>query len=128
MYGIYNDSVKMRGKHSRFRGSIADMPYSRNGNNSLCGDYVAIGRDPRTGELRFEASACLLCVASADLLCDLLRRVSTPEARAGLHGFLRALESQTLDGPFDLFSEVYRLPIRLACVRLPWDVALPLFE
>jgi nitrogen fixation NifU-like protein len=80
----YREIVLEHFRHSRNRGALANPDVSLEGANPLCGDRVRL-------ELRVSgttitqagvtADACVLCVASASLLTEHVRGMSTTAAR-----------------------------------------------
>lgn len=131
---LYKETLLARGKAPSHRGAPEGFAtHTARGENAVCGDRVLMALDLRTGRVRFSGHACLLCTASADVCAELTTGLSR-EARATLvASFLSALarpsgESPADDGDFaampsvlSAFSEVRNWPIRLGCVRLPWE-------
>lgn len=125
---LYRSTVLARGKSPRHRGLVGD-PRARVllAENPLCGDRVSLELVVRSElSLAFDGHACLLCVASTDLLADLVSGSSCELAVAQIQGFLTMLETGEGQASDDLSAllEVRALPIRMACVRLTWDVLL----
>jgi nitrogen fixation NifU-like protein len=95
------------------RGTLAHPTVSQEGHNPLCGDRVRfdmllVGDTVR--EARFNANACAICIAAADLLADLVRDAPLDE-----------VETLTVQ---DLMN-VLKSPIpaaRMNCVKLPLTV------
>ena len=125
---LYRSTVLARGKSPRHRGLVGD-PHARvlRAENPLCGDRVSLelGVRPKLS-LSFDGHACLLCVASTDLLAELASGSSQELLLAQIQDFLTMLdtgEGQVSD-ELSALLEVRALPIRVACVRLTWDVLL----
>jgi len=125
---LYRSTVLARGKFPRHRGLLGD-PRARVflAENPLCGDRVSLELVVRSElSLAFDGHACLLCVASTDLLAELVAGASRELSVERIQGFLTMLETGEGQASDDLSAllEVRALPIRVACVRLTWDVLL----
>ena len=125
---LYRSTVLARGKSPHHRGLLGD-PHALVflAENPLCGDRVSLELVVRSElSLAFDGHACLLCVASTDLLADLVSGASCALAVARIQGFLTMLETGEGKASDELSAllEVRALPIRVACVRLTWDVLL----
>ncbi len=125
---LYRSTVLARGKSPRHRGLLGD-PRARVllAENPLCGDRVSLELVVRSElSLAFDGHACLLCVASTDLLAELVSGASRELTVVRIRGFLKMLETGEGRASDELAAllEVRALPIRVACVRLTWDVLL----
>ena len=101
--------------------------------NPLCGDEVTMLRrwsDQNTLELRFHAKACLLCKASASILCSSLDGCNLTRARQIAETFPRVFTatadsfaqlSALLSGDLRALCDLRRYPTRERCVLLPWE-------
>lgn len=121
---LYEQQVRARGKMPRFRRPPGPGVVTAVGDNPLCGDRIALAWCPATGALSFEGRACLLCVASADLACE---HAAGRLPRAHAEAFLAALASGdfgALPPALGTFAAARDVPVRLGCVRLPWETLL----
>jgi nitrogen fixation NifU-like protein len=110
---LYGDIVADHGRNPRNRGRLEAPDLSREGMNPLCGDRVRIELrllDGRIEEMRFEAEACTVTIASASVLTGLL--YGAPIARA------LTIDDAELLGA--LGTELR--PSRVACALLPLHV------
>jgi nitrogen fixation NifU-like protein len=100
-------------RRPRNRGSIKDPTIRQEGSNPLCGDRVRIELKVEQGivrEARFTANACAICVASSDMLADLVRNAPLDEVETlNVIDLLRALKAEIPQA-------------RMQCVRLPLTV------
>lgn len=128
---LYGASVLDHGK--RPRNTVAPDPSSHSAelSNPLCGDRVRlslrIGSD-QVLEIGHDARGCLLCVASASMLTEVVRRRLVTEIFALGARFERQLTSPVggaarLDdfGVLAAFAPVARDAMRRQCVLLPWS-------
>lgn len=128
MSTLYGARVIERGKRPRYQDSLEARFVVFRGENASCGDRITMGRDPLTRELRFEGRACLLCRASADLACEALSGKTEPEAAHVVEAFLGALTTgdfADLEG-LEALAGARVVPVRLGCVRLPWETVAKL--
>lgn len=128
MSALYGPRVIERGKRPRYHARLEARFVASRGENASCGDRITMGRDPLARELRFEGHACLLCRASADLACEALTGKTDADAARSIDAFLRALSTgdfRDLETLEDL-AAARAVPIRLGCVRLPWETVAKL--
>lgn len=128
MSTLYGAHVIERGKRPRYQASLDARFVVSRGENASCGDRITMGRDPLARELRFEGRACLLCRASADLACEALSGKTEAGAALVIDAFLRALTTgdfTALEG-LEALSAARAVPVRLGCVRLPWETVAKL--
>ena len=98
--------------------------------NPACGDEISLGfriEDGRITEIAHQSQACSVTLASARAMCGAVEGLTPEEARERL-GAARAFfdgEGEWAEswGVPDLpaLGEVRAFPMRMACVRLPWD-------
>lgn len=71
-------------RRPRNRSALPDANREAEGANLLCGDRIRIQlrvEGERIDEARFSADACALCIASASLLTEAVRGMSTDDAQ-----------------------------------------------
>lgn len=129
---LYRAVVTERGRTPRFRG-FAFSParasaHRETAANPVCGDELTLELTCADDALamRFDGHACLVCLASADLLAESVDSASVAEARRTTARFLAALDSGATEGLSPALVSllgVRALPIRVACAKLPWDAA-----
>ena len=102
--------------------------------NTTCGDEVtlrvSVGTATATAtvtDLVWTGEGCSISQASASILTDTLRGLSTTEARALLDNFREMLRSrgkiepdEEVLGDAAAFGGVSRYPARVKCAMLPW--------
>ena len=82
---LYGEVIADHARNPRNRGALESPDAAREGVNPLCGDRVRIElriRDRRVAAMRFQAEACMVSVAAASILSDLLNGVPVETARA----------------------------------------------
>jgi len=111
---IYRENILDHYKRPRNRGRLAAPDAEAHDSNPLCGDditfYLKIGNG-RIADVKFEGSACAICLASASMLSEEMKGKKIGEARA--YGKERLLALLGIDPG----------PARLKCALLPLKVA-----
>jgi nitrogen fixation protein NifU and related proteins len=116
---LYGEVIAEHARNPRNRGSLAGADAAEEGTNPLCGDRVRIEMRLRGGSVeavRFQAEACMVTVAAASILSELLAGSTLASARAVAESdVLAALRTQLR-------------PSRIACALLPLRVARKALE
>ena len=113
MSSPYGAVVAEHHRHPRNRGSLDAPDVSREGLNPLCGDRVRIELRLDAGRIaaaRFDGEACMVALAAASLLTELVQGLTPAEAAALPEEKLLAALQTTLR------------PSRRGCAMLPLDV------
>ena len=113
MNSPYGAVVAEHHRHPHNRGSLDSPDVAHEGLNPLCGDRVRIElrlEDGRIAAARFEGEACMIALAAASLLTDLVQGLTPAEAAAlPDEKLLAALETALR-------------PSRIGCATLPLKV------
>jgi nitrogen fixation protein NifU and related proteins len=113
MSSPYGAVVVEHAKNPRNRGALESPDLVREGTNPLCGDRVRVELRVRSGRIEamaFQADACMVTVAAASMLSELVTGAPTEEARAlPDERLLSALETELR-------------PSRVGCALLPLQV------
>jgi molybdenum cofactor cytidylyltransferase len=109
----YSATLMAHFRAPRNRGSLTDPTIAQEGTNPLCGDRVRIELLVEQGivrDARFSANACAICIASASMLTDLVKKAPLDEVETlTVHDLLKSLKA--------------RIPAaRMNCVSLPLTV------
>ena len=110
---LYGELIADHARNPRNRGVLDSPDAADEGVNPLCGDRVRIELRVRSGRIeamRFEAEACMVTIAAASVLSELLSGVAVESARA-------IAESDVLTA---LRTELR--PSRMGCALLPLQV------
>lgn len=111
------------------------------GRNPLCGDqvrwFVRLDKDEassetRIADIRYEASGCLMCKASAGFLARFLPDKTVDEARELYDEVARITEKSSDEGElaeeeiteeteWRALAQIRDYPARRRCVMMPWD-------
>jgi nitrogen fixation protein NifU and related proteins len=81
---LYGEKIKDHAKHPRNQGRLESPDAAHEGVNPLCGDRLSLQLKLAEGTIsavRFEAEACMVSIAAASILSELLPGLSVAEAR-----------------------------------------------
>jgi len=119
--------------HSRRPRNFCEMPDADvhiHANNPMCGDDVTVHVkfDEHEGleSVSFTGNGCSICMASASMMTQKLKKKSRAESSELMHKFhdmLTAELEQEPDsrlGDLQLLKGVRKFPLRVKCATLPW--------
>jgi len=110
---LYRENILDHYRHPRNRGKISKPDSEAHDSNPLCGDEISMSiavKEGKISEIRFEGSACAICLASASMLTEEIDGRGLGEARA--YGKEKLLSLLGIDPG----------PARLKCALLPLKV------
>lgn len=132
---LYSDTILSRARRPAYRGRPEGADLEARGSNPMCGDRVDVFvrlDGGRVAEAGFEARACDVCAASADLMCEVVPGLELGAVRDLAH---RVGEmARTGNGAVAVaevlrpLSAVHEYPSRLRCVTLPWSALMEAME
>jgi nitrogen fixation NifU-like protein len=127
---MYRDTLLALAQDHRFRSPERFTHPVSERRNPACGDEIALDcalADARIANLRFYAQGCAVSVASAAAMCEELDGLDIDTAReriARALAFFQSDDDWTADwgtGNLPALGAVRERPMRMACVRLPWE-------
>ncbi len=127
---LYKEVILDHYKNPRNKRELPGATVSRQRNNPLCGDEIAIHAELSGGgvsEVAFEGQGCSISQASASMLTEAVKGASVDEAGSLSARFRRMMEGE-LDPDEDEFGDLVALkgvakyPVRIKCAVLAWDV------
>jgi len=110
---LYRENILDHYKHPRNKGKIAKPDSQAHDSNPLCGDEISMFLKVKGGKIvdvKFEGSACAICLASASMLTEKVKGGGIEEARK--YDRERLLSIVGIDPG----------PARLKCALLPLKV------
>ena len=140
MESPYSEILLKHHKSPVHAGDPMQLPVQKSARNRSCGDAVTLGieYDPSTHRITsivHHAEGCMLCRASASILClvgegrdkdeilvlknyvDTICSLEQIDEKPDTPGFLSTDQSRDLES----LLEVRKYPTRFKCVKLAWD-------
>lgn len=135
----YRETWIERANHPQHLAKHPDETMHRGrGSNPTCGDELTVYMEPKDGRIiraEYAGVCCAVCKASAETLCDEVRDLSIPEAKAVVGAFRGALwRQESGEGLFrselapELCDVAVVLPSRARCADLAWRIAEGVLE
>ncbi len=128
---LYREVILEHARRPRNMGELPDADRHVHGDNPLCGDEVTVhvkfGEKDDIAEIAFTGNACSICMASASLMTQMVKRRSLVEAGdlwQRFHDMLTAQPEPPLDesmGNLLALQGVRKFPMRVKCATLPWQ-------
>lgn len=124
-----NDVIMAHYRNPAYRRTVEGANIFGSTNNPLCGDELEVSArldQDRVTEAGFEARACSIVHASADIMAGLVRGKPTAavvELATRFEEMMRD-ENATITpelGELAALREVRRYPVRVKCALLPWS-------
>lgn len=110
---MYRENILDHYKHPRNRGKVQKPDSEAHDSNPLCGDEIAMSlaiRDGKIVDVKFEGTACAICLASASMLTEELKGKGVKWAQK--YGKKELLSLVGIEPG----------PVRLKCALLPLKV------
>ena len=124
---LYQQTILDRSQNPRHSGRANPVDLSGKLENPYCGDRIeiTIAIDKSIiQDLKFTGSGCALCLASADLMIEIIEGKTIDEAREIIEHFHQVMLGQAeLDSNYPRLKAiegVKRYPIKVKCVTLAW--------
>ncbi len=128
---LYRETVLDHSRKPRCFGRLKHPDCYAEGYNPLCGDKVSVYltvAGERIDDMKFEASACAICTASASIMSELESGRTVSEAQTDARQVLEAFSGQAgcgeLPGDMAALASVRDYPSRIKCATLPWQTLL----
>lgn len=126
---IYRETILDHFRRPRNRGTLPGTPFHAEGLNPTCGDEILLDLAAEDGRIRamaFGGSGCSISQASASMLTERLTGATFDEADEVATEFramlLEHAEPGPLLGDLEALQGVARLPVRVKCALLSWNV------
>ncbi len=128
---LYRDVVLDHSRRPRNYGELPEADAHVHGDNPSCGDeitlHVKFGVNNDIADVAFTGSGCSLCMASASMMTQKIKRRPTADAEALWHSLHELLTAEIEPEPDDKLGElqvlqgVRKFPMRVKCATLPWQ-------
>ena len=131
---LYQVIILDHNNNPRNYGRLISADRHAEGVNPLCGDQVNVffrlGDDAWVKEVGFEGRGCAICMASASIMTETVKRLSVMQADQYVTAFcsLAGGEKSDVTGQLDLstlkvLAGVKAYPARIKCATLAWHTA-----
>ncbi len=127
---IYHATIMERARRPRHHQLLAAPAVVAEERNRLCGDRIVLhlGRDAegRISAVGYQARACAICMAAADLMAEVIPGMTEGEARQAAASFEHSLqnggriEAGDRLAPLAVFEPLQAVPSRIRCALLPF--------
>lgn len=125
---LYQDIVLQYARSRKHCGRLEHPTHHARGVNAACGDELSLDVkivDGRIEAMRYDATACAICTASAAIMASALTGADTTSARGAVAGF-RCLATMgasacPLPPACEALGGVHVFPMRVKCATLPWE-------
>ena len=139
---LYQDIILEHGKSPRNLGKCKGYSHDAKGYNPLCGDkvhvYLKLNSEKKVENLTFEGEGCVISLASASIMTELVKGKSFDEAKDIMKAFLNMvkntsqIQSNYLDDDQKTklmsLSGVREFPMRVKCATLSWHTLVSALE
>jgi nitrogen fixation NifU-like protein len=128
---LYREVILEHARRPRNFGEMPEATCHIHGDNPTCGDevtlHVKFGDHSDIEDAKFTGSGCSICMASASLMTQKIKKRSKAEAAdlwKRFHALLE-LEAEPSDldetlGELQALQGVRKFPMRIKCATLPW--------
>ena len=124
---LYQQTILDRARNPRHFGVANPVDRAKKLENLYCGDWIEITLTVNQSfikDLKFKGLGCALCLASADLMSEIVKEKTIAEAREIIEHFHQVMLGQVkLDAEYPRLKAiegVKRYPIKVKCVTLAW--------
>jgi len=126
---LYRELILDHSRRPRNRGALAGATQHVEGVNPVCGDAIALDLAVHDGiidDAAFSGQGCSISQSSASMLTERVKGRTVAEARRVMDRFRAMLIDGALPdrelGDLEAFEGVARLPVRVKCALLSWNV------
>jgi len=123
---LYREVILDHFKHSAHAGDLPGADRTAEGNNTLCGDELALYvrlRDGRVADVRFEGRGCSISQASASMMTEAIKGKTIEDVRrlvTEFKGMMHGQEPAEDLGDLVALQGVRKFPVRIKCATLSW--------
>jgi nitrogen fixation NifU-like protein len=127
---LYQQVILDHSRRPRNFGELPGADIDIQADNPMCGDEIALhlkfGAGDKIEAATFTGSGCSICMASASMMTQKLKKKSRTESSALMHTFHDMLTSEKETEPpaelgdLGLLKGVRKFPLRVKCATLAW--------
>lgn len=123
---LYKETLMKHFRNPEFKTELPNANIKEDGINPSCGDNLTLFldiKDNNIKEITFTGNGCAISMASADILCSVIK--NAPDPLKTTIDFQKMIKGEDIkfDGPLkvlDVFKEMQKFPARRSCAILPW--------
>ena len=127
---LYQQVILDHSRRPRNFGELPQADVNIQADNPMCGDEISLhlkfAPDDSIEGVTFTGSGCSICMASASMMTQKLKKKSRAESAALMHTFINMLTSEQETEPpaelgdLKLIKGVRKFPTRVKCATLAW--------
>lgn len=127
---LYQEVILDHSRRPRNFGELPGADVNIEADNPMCGDEIALhlkfDADDKIEGITFTGSGCSICMASASMMTQKLKKKTKAESSELMHGFHDMLTSEQETEPpaalgdLRLLKGVRKFPLRVKCATLAW--------
>ena len=127
---LYQEVILDHSRRPRNFGELPMADVNIEADNPMCGDEIALhlkfAPDDTIEAVSFTGSGCSICMASASMMTQKLKKKSRADSAAMMHSFVDMLTSEQETEPpaalgdLGLLKGVRKFPLRAKCATLAW--------
>jgi len=127
---LYQEVILDHSRRPRNFGELPQADVNIEADNPMCGDEIALhlkfAPDDTIEAVTFTGSGCSICMASASMMTQKLKKKSRTDSSAMMHSFVDMLtaeqetEPPAALGDLGLLKGVRKFPLRAKCATLAW--------
>lgn len=127
---LYQEVILDHSRRPRNFGELPQANVNIEADNPMCGDEIALhlkfAPDDTIEAVSFTGSGCSICMASASMMTQKLKKKSRADSAAMMHTFVNMLTSEQETEPpvalgdLGLLKGVRKFPLRAKCATLAW--------
>jgi nitrogen fixation NifU-like protein len=125
---IYQEVILQHSKRPKNFGPLDGATHTAEGLNASCGDELQVQlviENDTIREIKFTASACAICTASASLMTGEVKGLPNSQALEVGSNFrkmvIEGTPPDTLSDRLKILAGVHQFPLRVKCATLPWE-------
>lgn len=123
---LYKETLMKHFRNPEFKREILNAELKQDGVNPSCGDNITLFiniKDNAIQEITFTGNGCAISMASADILCSVIKSSVDPLKTA--LDFQKMISGENIIfnedlEVLDVFKEMQNFPARRSCAVLPW--------
>lgn len=136
---LYGDILRKHSKSPLNYGVAEQFDVSYNEKSPLCGDtvtfYLTLNDSYQIDSVSFTGTGCAICLASASILSELVKKKSIADFEMFFESFNRLFSEPLIEensakllGDLVIFSSLKEFPARQKCALLPWQTLIKAIE